>query len=186
MCGSLQGSILLPRQSTLLAPPMLQLESHSKGRLLSTQLMTSRPARGALSYGVVCHTCGCWLGTKPDCFSGLFTVLTEEETGSSSDNSGPLYCVQLCSKLADKGVSQGTPEGRLKPCENKFSTRTTCSHVRACYTGNVGDETCVWRTRFCPAGQAKCAGNTNETHGDERGWVILSHTLVANVPYLCI
>ena len=56
MCGSLQGSILLPRQSTLLAPPTLQLESHSKGRLLSTQLMTSRPARGDLSYGVETQT----------------------------------------------------------------------------------------------------------------------------------
>ena len=187
MCGSLQGSILLPRQSTLLAPPTLQLESHSKGRLLSTQLMTSRPARGALSYGVVCHTCGCWLGTKPDCFSGLFTVLTEEETGELF---GQFWATILCSIMLEtcrqRGFSRKNPEGRLKPCENKFSTRTTCSHVRACYTGNVGDETCVWRTRFCPAGQAKCAGNTNETHGDERGWVILSHTLVANVPYLCI
>ena len=98
MCGSLQGSILLPRQSTLLAPPTLQLESHSKGRLLSTQLMTSRPARGAFSYGVVCHTCGCWLVTKPDCFSGLFTVLTEEETGELF---GQFWATILCSIMLE-------------------------------------------------------------------------------------
>ena len=38
---------------------------------------SSRPIRqacGGFSYGMVCHSCGFWLVTKPDSFLGLFTV----------------------------------------------------------------------------------------------------------------
>jgi hypothetical protein len=82
--------------------------------LLSTQLITSRPARGALSYGVVCHTCGCWLGTKPDCFSGLFTVLTEEETEALRTILGHYIVLNYARNLPTKGFLKEEPRRKAE------------------------------------------------------------------------
>ena len=63
------------------ANPLFSLSLRAAGVALEGRLLprSSRPIRhacGAVSYGMVCHSCGFWLVTKPepDSFLGLFTV----------------------------------------------------------------------------------------------------------------
>ena len=117
----LQGSMSLG----VSAPPIhssrsayAQLESHSKEDCFPRSSRPIRQACGAVSYGMVCHSCGFWLVTKPepDSFLGLFTVL--EKSALDWNNSAPLYCDLVCAnfpgRLENGEVPRKNPERRLK------------------------------------------------------------------------
>ena len=55
-----------------------------EGRLLPRSSRPIRQACGAVSYGMVCHSCGFWLVTKPepDSFLGLFSVFETHRFGT--------------------------------------------------------------------------------------------------------
>ena len=79
---------------------------------------SSRPIRqacGGVSYGMVCHSCGFWLVTKPDSFLGTPLLLYPL---SDSENSAPLYCDLVCAnfpgRLENGEVPRKNPERRLK------------------------------------------------------------------------
>ena len=88
-----------------------------EGRLLAR---SSRPIHkhcDAVSYGMVCHSCGFWLVTKPDAFlcSSLFV---REIRSSIWNNSAPLYSDLVCANFPDRlengEVHWKNPERRLK------------------------------------------------------------------------
>ena len=107
------------------ANPLFSLSVRAAGVALEGRLLprSSRPIRqacGAVSYGMVCHSCGFWLVTKPepDSFLGLFTVFENSVCSSIWNNSAPLYCDMLCAnfpgRLENREVPRKNPERRLK------------------------------------------------------------------------
>ena len=81
---------------------------------------SSRPIRqacGGVSYGMVCHSCGFWLVTKPDSFLGTLHCFWRYPL-NDSENSAPLYCDLVCAnfpgRLENGEVPRKNPERRLK------------------------------------------------------------------------
>ena len=94
-----------------------QLESHSKEKLLPRSSRPSRPACGAVSYGMLCHSCGFWLVTKPDSFLGLFTVfdsLSAHRFGTILRHYIVIKYVQIFWNVGKMELPKKNPEGRLK------------------------------------------------------------------------
>ena len=104
------------------ANPLFSLSLRAAGVALEGRLLprSSRPIRlacGAVSYGMVCHSCGFWLVTKPDSFLGTLHCFWRYPL-NDSENSAPLYCDLVCAnfpgRLENGEVPRKNPERRLK------------------------------------------------------------------------
>ena len=96
--------------------------SRTRRKIASTQFTTHSTRCGAVSYGMVCHSCGFWLVTKPDAFlcSSLFV---REIRSSIWSNSAPLYSDLVCANfLTDWKMDRST--GRTQK-EGSNSEKTT-------------------------------------------------------------
>jgi hypothetical protein len=91
--------------------------SRTRRKIASTQFKAHSTRCGVVSYGMVCHSCGFWLVTKPDAFlcSSLFV---REICSSIWSNSAPLYSDLVCANFPDRlengEVHWKNPERRLK------------------------------------------------------------------------
>ena len=88
-----------------------------EGRWLPRSSRPIRQACGGVSYGMVCHSCGFWLVTKPDSFLGTLHCFWRYPL-NDSENSAPLYCDLVCAnfpgRLENGEVPRKNPERRLK------------------------------------------------------------------------
>ena len=92
-----------------------------EGRWLPRSSRPIRQACGGVSYGMVCHSCGFWLVTKPDSFLGTLHCFWRYRLNIRK-NSAPLYCDLVCANCPGRLENGEVPRKNQKEGSNSEKT----------------------------------------------------------------